>query len=114
MKDCLKLYIKNKNTLKNTFLTTGQRVCLITNPWTSIQNMSYMCVTGHFIYPNWTYHKRILAFRRVSDHKGQTIVKELEECLVERGIHRMLIISVDNASANETAIDWFKKKKNFQ
>jgi hypothetical protein len=70
-----------------------------------------MCVIGHFIYPNWTYHKRILAFRRVLDHKGQTIVKELEECLVERGIHRMLIISVDNASANETAIDWFKKKK---
>jgi hypothetical protein len=72
--------------------------------------MSYMCIIGHFIDPNWTYHKRILAFRRVSDHKGQTIAKELEECLVEWGIHRMLTISVDNASANETAIDWFKKK----
>jgi hypothetical protein len=72
--------------------------------------MSYMCIIGHFIDPNWTYHKRILAFRRVSDHKGQTIVKELEECLVEWGIHRMLTISVNNASANETAIDWFKKK----
>jgi hypothetical protein len=107
MKDCLKLYIKDKNTLKNTFLTTGQRVCLTTDTWTSVQNMSYMCVTGHFIDPNWTYHKRILAFRRVSDHKGQTIAKELEECLVEWGIHRMLTISVDNASANETAIDWF-------
>jgi hypothetical protein len=46
----------------------------------------------------------------VSDHKGQTITKKLEECLVEWGIHRMLTISVDNASANETAIDWFKNK----
>jgi hypothetical protein len=107
MKDCLKLYIKDKNTLKNTFLKTGQRVCLTTDTWTSVQNMSYMCVTGHFIDPNWTYHKRILAFRRVSDHKGQTIAKELEECLVEWGIHRILTISVDNASANETAIEWF-------
>jgi hypothetical protein len=31
MKDCLKLYIKDKNTLKNTFLITGQRFCLTTN-----------------------------------------------------------------------------------
>jgi hypothetical protein len=73
--------------------------------------MSYMYITGHFIDPNWTYHKRILAFCQVSDYKGQTIAKELEECLVEWGIHRMLTILVDNASANETAIDWFKKKK---
>jgi hypothetical protein len=107
MKDCLKLYIKDKNTLKNTFLITGQRVCLTTDTWTSVQNMSYMCVAGHFIDPNWTCHKRILAFHQVLDHKGQTIAKELEECLVEWGIHGMLTISVDNASANENAIDWF-------
>ena len=31
MKDCLKLYIKDKNTLNNTFLITGQRVCLTTD-----------------------------------------------------------------------------------
>jgi hypothetical protein len=72
--------------------------------------MNYMCVTGHFIDTNWTYHKRILAFRQVPDHKGQTIARELEECLVEWGIHRILTISVDNASANDTAIDWFKKR----
>ena len=63
MKDCLKLLIKDKNTLKNTFLITGQRVCLTTDTLTSVQNMSYMCIIGHFIDPNWTYHKRILAFR---------------------------------------------------
>jgi len=46
----------------------------------------------------------------VADHKGQTIARELEECLVEWGIHRILTISVDNASANDTVIDWFKKR----
>jgi hypothetical protein len=51
--------------------------------------MNYICFTRHFIDPNWTFHKRILAFRRVLDHKGQTIAKELEECLVE---WRMLTI----------------------
>jgi len=42
-----------------------------------------MCITGHFIDTNWKYHKRILAFRQVANHKGQTISRELEECLVE-------------------------------
>ncbi|XP_062158668.1 protein neprosin-like [Alnus glutinosa] len=83
MKDCVKLYIRDKNILKNTFFTTGQRVCLTTDTWTSIQNMNYMCITGDFIDTNWKYHKRILAFRQVADHKGQTIARELEECLVE-------------------------------
>jgi hypothetical protein len=59
MKDCLKVYIKDKNTLNNTFMITGQRVCLTTDTWTSVQNLSYMCITGHFIDPNWTYHIRI-------------------------------------------------------
>jgi hypothetical protein len=59
MKDYFKLYIKDKNTLKNTFLITGQRVCLTTDTWTLVHNMSYMCVIGHFIDPNWTYHKKI-------------------------------------------------------
>jgi hypothetical protein len=110
MKDCLKLYMRDKNILKNTFFTIDQRVCLTTHTWTLIQNMNYMYITRHFIDTNWKYHKRILAFRQVADHKGQKIVRELEECLVEWGIHRILTISVDNASANDTAIDWFKKK----
>jgi hypothetical protein len=48
MKDCLKLYIKDKNTLKNTFLIIGQRIYLTTDTWTSIQNMNYMC--------HWTFY----------------------------------------------------------
>lgn len=31
MKDCVKLYMKDKNILKNTFFKTGQRVCLTTD-----------------------------------------------------------------------------------
>jgi hypothetical protein len=56
MKDCLKLYMRDKNTLKNIFFMTSQRVCLTIDTWTSIQNMNYMYVTGHFIDPNWTDH----------------------------------------------------------
>jgi hypothetical protein len=110
MKDCVKLYMQTKDTMKIKFSKTGKRVCLTIDTWTSIQNMNYMCITGHLIDPSWKYQKIILAFRQVSDHKGLTIARELEQCLEEWGIRGILTISLDNASANETAVDCFKKR----
>jgi hypothetical protein len=110
MKDCAKLYMQTEDTMKIKFSKTGQRVCLTTNMWTSNQKMNYMCITGHFIDPSWKYQKRILAFRQVSNHKGLTIARELEQCLEEWGIRGILTISLDNASANDTAVDCFKKR----
>jgi len=46
----------------------------------------------------------------VSNHNGPTITREVEQYLVDWGIGRLLIISVDNASANDSAIDFFKKR----
>ena len=40
----------------------GRRVCLTTDTWTSIQNLCYMSLTGHFIDDEWKLHKRILNF----------------------------------------------------
>jgi hypothetical protein len=58
MKDCVKLYMQTKDTMKIKFSKTGQRVCLTTDTWTSIQNMNYMCITGHSIDPSWKYQKK--------------------------------------------------------
>jgi hypothetical protein len=87
--------------MRTKFLMIGQRICLTIDMWTSIQNMNYICITEHFIDSSWKYQKRILTFGQVSDHKGQTIARELEQCLVEWGIVRMSTISVDNATAIE-------------
>jgi len=46
----------------------------------------------------------------VSDHKGLTIARKLEQCLEEWGIKGTLTISPNNASANDTAVDCFKKQ----
>ena len=40
MRDCLKLYVEEKERLKRAL--KGQRLCLTTNTWTSIQNISYV------------------------------------------------------------------------
>ncbi|XP_059429180.1 zinc finger BED domain-containing protein RICESLEEPER 3-like [Corylus avellana] len=107
MKDCVKLFMTKRDLIKKKLLMAGQRICLTTDTWTSIQNMNYMVIIGHFIDHSWKYHKRILAFCQVSDHKAITITKEIEQCLVEWGIKNLLAITLDNATANDKAMTEF-------
>ena len=59
-RDCMKIYSSEVDILRRGFV--GQRVCVTTDTWTSIQNLNYMVVTTHFIDGNWTYLKKILNF----------------------------------------------------
>jgi hypothetical protein len=110
MKDCMKIFISEKEKLRAMFLTTGARVCLTTHTWTSVQNLNYMCVTCHFIDSDWNLHKRIINFSLIPNHKGETIGKKIESCMLEWGISSIFTITVDNASANDTAIEYLKRK----
>ena len=49
-------------------------------------------------------------FFPVANHKGDTIGRVVESCLLKWGIDRLFTITVDNASSNEVAIDYVKKK----
>ncbi|KAK2642427.1 hypothetical protein Ddye_024190 [Dipteronia dyeriana] len=44
------------------------------------------------------------------DHKGETIGKIIESCLLDWDIEKVFTITVDNASANKVAIDYVKRK----
>ncbi|XP_065629427.1 zinc finger BED domain-containing protein RICESLEEPER 2-like [Quercus suber] len=86
----------------------GRRVCLTTDTWTSIQNLCYMSLTGHFIDDDWKLHKRILNFCQVEDHKGETIGRKIELCLREWGINGLFTLTVDNASSNGATIKFLE------
>jgi hypothetical protein len=107
-KDCISLYMEEKLKLKA--LLSGQRVCLTTDTWTSLQNLNYMCITAHFIDCNWIMHKKILKFCLVPNHKGGTIGRVLESSLSEWGIDSIFIITVGNASSNDVDIEYMKTK----
>ena len=109
MRDCMKRHAKDKEEMRKMFITTGQRVSFTTDTWTSIQNVCYMCITAHYIDSEWILHKKIIGFKEIVDHKGASIGAKMDDCLKDWGIRKVLCITVDNASANETAIDWFKR-----
>lgn len=109
-RDVLDLYYEEKTKLKCMLLENAQRVSLTTDTSTSIQNINYMVLTAHFIDSNWNLHKRILNFCVIANHRGNTIGKLIETCLNEWGISKVLTITVDNASSNDTALTYVKNK----
>ena len=69
-----------------------------------------MVVTVHFIDSDWTYEKKILNFCAITNQKGKTIGRAVESCLLKWDIDWLFTVTVDNASSNDVAIDYVKKK----
>ena len=66
-----------------------------------------MVITAYFIDESWQLKKLIIGFKYVMDHKGQTIATVLLDCLADWGIEKVFCITVDNATANTSAIRRF-------
>lgn len=109
-RDCYRLYIDEKRKLKSFFSKCSSRICLTTDTWSSCQNLTYMCLTAHFIDETWKLHKRILNFCLISGHSGEAIGKGVEKCLLEWGITRVLTVTVDNASSNDVGVQYIRRR----
>ncbi|GAB2290914.1 hypothetical protein Dimus_038130 [Dionaea muscipula] len=108
-RDMFKLFKVQKEKLKMELKASVGRISLTTDMWTSSNNASYMCVTAHFIDKCWKLHKRIISFAMVEDHRDEGIRKQLEIVTKEWGINKITCITLDNASANDGAVDWMKR-----
>uniref|UniRef100_A0A7N0V537 BED-type domain-containing protein n=1 Tax=Kalanchoe fedtschenkoi TaxID=63787 RepID=A0A7N0V537_KALFE len=111
-KDCYVIYTHEKVILKKLINGLKTRISLTTDIWTSVQNIAYLCLTAHFIDDDWNLHKRILNFCQVPSHKGKDIGATIELCLIGWGIEKLCTITVDNASSNDVAVDYLRKKFN--
>ncbi|KAL5787808.1 hypothetical protein ACOSP7_004757 [Xanthoceras sorbifolium] len=112
VRDIMQLYVDEKTSLIKMFRKSKVRVCLTTDTWTSIQNINYMVVTAHYIDDYWQLQKKILSFSQIADHRGETIGKCIEKVLIDWGIDKVFTITMDNASSNNTAILYIKRKLN--
>nr|GEX89691.1 hypothetical protein [Tanacetum cinerariifolium] len=54
--------------------------------------------------------KKIINFCPISSHRGNDIGRAIESCLLEWALPSILPITVDNASSNDTAVDYLKTK----
>ncbi|KAH9780470.1 BED-type domain-containing protein [Citrus sinensis] len=105
-RDVMELFLEEKAMLKSLICNNKQRVSLTTDLWTSVQNMSYMVITAHFIDSDWCLNRRIISFSAIEDHRGKSIGKKIMACLQDWGIERLFAITVDNATANDSAVGY--------
>ena len=111
-RDVVHLYNSEMEKLKKELTMDDQRVCLTIDCWTSNQQIPYLCLTVHYIDFDWCLKKRILNFVQISNHKGETIVKLIEDCLHKWGIEKVFTITVDNGTANDLAVSILIRRVN--
>lgn len=109
-RDVYSLFCNERAKLMTELTTTHQRVCLTTDCWTSRTQMSYMVLTAHYISADWKLQKKIINFCLVSNHKGDTIGKAIENCLLGWGIEKVFTVTLDNASANKEAVGFVRRR----
>lgn len=109
-RDCSKIYREEKKKLKS--VLRGRRISMTTDCWTSNQKINYMCLTAHWIDDDWVLQKKILNFRQVVSHKGLTLGKVIEKCLLEWGIDNIMCMTLDNAASNNDLVKYLASKMN--
>ncbi|GJR02544.1 zinc finger BED domain-containing protein RICESLEEPER 2-like protein [Tanacetum coccineum] len=61
-------------------------------------------------YQLWKLQNKIINLCPISNHQGNDIGRAIESCLLEWALPNILTITVDNASSNDTAVDYLKTK----
>ncbi|XP_065869662.1 zinc finger BED domain-containing protein RICESLEEPER 1-like isoform X1 [Euphorbia lathyris] len=107
-RDCYVIYKEEISELKKNFKKLSSKICLTTNTWTSVQNLSYLCLIAHFIDDDWKLHKRIIGFCPISDRSGEVIGMAVERCLLHWGIDRVFSVT----SSHDVGLQYLKKRLN--
>ncbi|CAN0826992.1 Zinc finger BED domain-containing protein RICESLEEPER 2 [Linum grandiflorum] len=109
--ECVRIYLHSKGRMKEFFADScAGRVSITTDTWTSVQNFNYMCITAHYVGKDWKLHKKIINFTQITSHKGDDIGETIATCLEEWGLKNLFTVTLDNASANDVAWKYLKKK----
>ncbi|KZV31439.1 hypothetical protein F511_39769 [Dorcoceras hygrometricum] len=104
------MFHEYKEALISQLSSISCRVSLTTDIWTNIKSQSYLVVTCHWIDETWKMQKRILSLDVLdSSHSGYTIALYVLNVAKVFGIqNKIMSITLDNASANNSALKYLK------
>ncbi|XP_077248521.1 zinc finger BED domain-containing protein RICESLEEPER 1-like [Tasmannia lanceolata] len=107
MGDCLEIFHKEKQNLKELLNKTDDRISLTSNMWTCNENFGYMSLAACFIDNEWKLQKRILNFKLFNmvefPHLENALTDSILMCILDWNIERKLsTITMDNCYTNDT------------
>jgi hypothetical protein len=105
--DIMNMYLEQKEKLYAHLKTVHCKFSATMDMWTSRQNKAYMGITLHWIDDEWHIQKRIVGFFHVEGrHTGKKLAITLSEVMIKWYVEKKLFsLSLDNASANEVAVN---------
>ncbi|XP_039120478.1 zinc finger BED domain-containing protein RICESLEEPER 2-like [Dioscorea cayenensis subsp. rotundata] len=108
--DCLKMFKREKQNIKNMLAVSPGRICLTSDCWSSLTTDGYIYLTAHFVDKSWVLHKRILNFCYMPPpHNGISLSEKIHSFLCDWGIDlRVFTLTLDNASTNDTCATLLK------
>jgi hypothetical protein len=112
-KEILDMFKEEKEKAYQFFGSLSCRLSCTMDLWTSRQNMSYMCVTAHFIDENWAMQKRIIRFMRLRGrYSGANLSQAVMKVLFDWNIDKKIFsITLDNdcaAQSKRRPLLWWK------
>ncbi len=72
--------------------------------WTSPNTLSFLAITCYYITDDWEYKEELIGFEPVKGtHPGENLAYKVQDVLTRLNLkHRLLAITADNASNNDT------------
>ncbi|XP_041015937.1 zinc finger BED domain-containing protein DAYSLEEPER-like [Juglans microcarpa x Juglans regia] len=104
--DCVAVYLKEKQSLRNLISGIPGYVSLTLDLWTSNQTLGYVFLTGYFIDGDWNLQRRILNVVMVpSPESDYAFNQAVVACLSDWHLKgRLFALAVDQSFSNETSM----------
>ncbi|KAK2649133.1 hypothetical protein Ddye_016622, partial [Dipteronia dyeriana] len=107
--DLIRLFETKRDDLITEIQHLSVSVALTSDIWNACSKQDYLCVTGHYLDPDWRITKRIIGFRPMDfTHTAENIFNVIISVLeIYEITHRILSNTLDNASSNTSSIALF-------
>ncbi|OMO92571.1 Transferase [Corchorus olitorius] len=90
---CMEIYGKEKQKVYDMLSKLQGRINLAVEMWCSPENMSYLCLTAHYIDDDWRLQKKILNFVTLdSSHTEDLLSEVIMKCLMDWDIELSAIL----------------------
>ena len=110
----IKYYEWEQTEIIGQFVESSQRVALTSDVWSSGTSHDYICICSHFIDKDWNIEKKLIGFKvMVEGYSGEQIADQVLKAINDFGVtSRIISITMDNASANDRAINILRRELN--
>src|SRR5579859_3233408 len=110
--DCIQYFETARNTIIGILSSAMSRIHLTWDLWTSPNFKAMIAITAHWTDKDWNVRSTLMAIREIEgNHDGENISKVVLGILKEFEIvDRLGYFTGDNASNNDTAMEWLDRR----